>query len=149
MAGVMNNRNSPFRLFSVKSVTEIHRPLYVGGGSSVIFSVVRFGNKCCPFWTGTTAAAECTNPRPDFWTDCGQPATIPRMTSKSINPYTRLGHIEVQTQDGPVRLLVKRHFDASNVSGAAYGLDWWRTPEAPKKGRLRRMLAALRRTDNT
>jgi hypothetical protein len=46
MAGVMNNRNSPFRLFSVKSVTEIHRPLYIGGGSSVIFSVGRFGNEC-------------------------------------------------------------------------------------------------------
>jgi hypothetical protein len=46
MAGVMNNRNSPFRLFSVKSVTEIHRPLYIGGESSVIFSGGRFGNEC-------------------------------------------------------------------------------------------------------
>ena len=46
MAGVMNNRNSPFRLFSVESVTEIHRPLYIGGESSVIFSVGRFGNGC-------------------------------------------------------------------------------------------------------
>ena len=71
------------------------------------------------------------------------------MTPKSIKPHTRLGHIEVQTQDGPVRLLVKRHYDASNVSGAAYGLDWWRTPEATKKGRLRRMLDALLRTDIT
>ena len=46
MAGVTNNRNSPFRLFSVKSVTEIHRPLYIGGGSSMIFSVGTFGNEC-------------------------------------------------------------------------------------------------------
>ena len=64
------------------------------------------------------------------------------MTSKSINPYTRLGHIEVQTQDGPAQLLVKQHYDSSN-------LDWWRTPEATKKGRLRRMLDALLRTDIT
>ena len=71
------------------------------------------------------------------------------MTSKSINPYTRLGHIEVQTQDGPAQLLVKLHYDASNVSGAAYGLDWWRTPEAPRKGRLSRMLDALLRIDIT
>ena len=71
------------------------------------------------------------------------------MTPKSIKPHTCLGHIEVQTQDGPARLLVKLHCDASNVSGAAYGLDWWRTPEATKKGRLRRMLDALLRTDIT
>ena len=94
-------------------------------------------------------AAERTSPRPNFWTVRGQPATIPRMTSKSINPYTRLGHIEVQTQDGPAQLLVKQHYDSSNISGATYGLDWWRTPEATKKGRLRRMLVALLRTDIT
>ena len=71
------------------------------------------------------------------------------MTPKSIKPHTCLGHIEVQTQDGPARLLVKRHYDASNISGSAYGLDWWRTPEAPKKGRIRRMLDALLRPDKT
>ena len=46
MAGVMNNRNSPFRLFSVESVTEIHRPLYIGGKSSVIFPVGRVCYGC-------------------------------------------------------------------------------------------------------
>ena len=94
-------------------------------------------------------AAAYASPQPDFWTDCGQPATIPCMTPKPIQPYSRLEHIEVQTHDGPARLLVKRHYDASNVSGAAYGLDWWRTPEAPKKGRMRRMLNALLRPDKT
>ena len=94
-------------------------------------------------------AAERASPRPNFWTVRGQPATIPRMTSKSINPYTRLGHIEVQTQDGPAQLLVKQHYDSSNISGATYGLDWWRTPEAPKKGCMRRMVAALLRPDKT
>ena len=69
------------------------------------------------------------------------------MTPKPIQPYSRLEHIEVQTHDGPARLLVKRHYDASNISGSAYGLDWWRTPEAPKKGRIRRMLDALLRPD--
>lgn len=70
------------------------------------------------------------------------------MTSKSINPHTRLGHIEVQTQDGPAQLLVKQHYDSSNISGATQYLDWWRTPEATKEGRLRRMLTLLR-TDIT
>ena len=45
-------------------------------------------------------------------------------------------------------MLVKRHYDASNISGAAYGLDWWRTG-APKKGLMRRMLDALLRPDKT
>ena len=71
------------------------------------------------------------------------------MTPKSIKPHTRLGHIEVQTHNNPAWLPPKRHYDASNVSGAAYGLDWWRTPEVPKKGRMRRMLNALLRPDKT
>ena len=71
------------------------------------------------------------------------------MTPKPIQPYSRLEHIEVQAHDGPARLLVKRHYDANNISGSAYGLDWWRTPEAPKKGRIRRMLDALLRPDKT
>lgn len=70
------------------------------------------------------------------------------MTDKNIKPHTRFCHIEVQTPDGPVWMLVKRHYDASNISGAAYGLDWWRT-EAPKKGLMRRMLDALLRPDKT
>jgi len=68
------------------------------------------------------------------------------ITPKTIKPYTRLEHIEVQTPDGPARMLVRRHYDASNIRGSVYGLDWWRTPEPPKKGRLRRLLAALLRT---
>ena len=72
-----------------------------------------------------------------------------RMSTKTIKPRTRMEHIEVQTSDGQVWMLVKRHYDASNISGATYGLDWWRTPEATKKGRLRRMLDALLRTDIT
>ena len=72
-----------------------------------------------------------------------------RMSTKTIKPRTRMEHIEVQTSDGQVWMLVKRHYDASNISGAAYGLDWWRTPEAPKKGRMRRMLNALLRPDKT
>lgn len=67
------------------------------------------------------------------------------MTPKTIKPYTRLEHIEVQTLDGPAQLLVKRHYDASNISGAAYGIDWWRTPEEPKRGWMRRVLDALLR----
>ncbi len=65
------------------------------------------------------------------------------MTPSPIKPHSRLDHIEVQTQDGPARLLVKRHYDASRISGAAYGVDWWRTPEAPKKGLIRRALDAM------
>ena len=34
--GCVNNRNSPFSPFSVKSVTEIRRPPYRGGLGSVI-----------------------------------------------------------------------------------------------------------------
>ena len=64
---------------------------------------------------------------------------------KTIKPYTRFEHIEVHTQDGPARLLVRRYYDASNVSGAAYGTDWWRTPEAIKMGRMHQGLAALLR----
>ncbi|WP_100410895.1 hypothetical protein [Acidovorax sp. 69] len=71
------------------------------------------------------------------------------MTPKTIKPHTRLEHIEVDTPDGPVRLLVKRHYDASNISGSVYGLDWWRTPETPKMGRVRRVLNALLRPDKT
>ncbi len=62
------------------------------------------------------------------------------MTPKTIKQHTRMEHIEVDTPDGPVRMLVRRHCDASNISGSAYGLDWWRTPEAPKKSLLRRAL---------
>ena len=62
------------------------------------------------------------------------------MPSKTIKPHTRLEHIEIQTPDGPARMLVKRHYDASNISGAVYGVDWWRTPEAPPKSRWRRVL---------
>ncbi len=63
MAGVMNNRNSPFRLFSVKSVTEIHRPLYIGGESSVIFSVGRFAMNADLF--GLEQQTPRTNSRPE------------------------------------------------------------------------------------
>lgn len=66
------------------------------------------------------------------------------MDSKTLATYTCFEHIDVETPDGPARLLVKRHYDASNISGATYGLDWWRTPEAPKKNLLRRVLEALR-----
>ncbi len=69
------------------------------------------------------------------------------MTPKTIKPFTRLEHIEVQTPGGPARLLVKRHYDASNISGAAYGIDWWRTPAESKKSRMRQMLNALLRPD--
>lgn len=69
------------------------------------------------------------------------------MTPKRIKPHTRLEHIEVQAPDGPARLLVKQHYDASNISGAAYGIDWWRTPAEPKKCRMRGMLDALLRRD--
>lgn len=65
------------------------------------------------------------------------------MTPKTIKPYNRLTHIEVDSPDGPVRMLVRRHHDASNISGSAYGLDWWRTPETPKKSLLGRVLDAL------
>ena len=71
-----------------------------------------------------------------------------RMSTKTIKPRTRMEHIEVQTSDGQVWMLVKRHYDASNISGAAYGLDWWRTG-APTKGLMRRMLDALLRPDKT
>ncbi len=65
------------------------------------------------------------------------------MDPKTITPYCRLEHIEVQTPDGPARLLVRRQYDASNISGARYGLDWWRTPKAPQKSSVRRVLDAL------
>ena len=65
------------------------------------------------------------------------------MTSKTPAPRSRLEHIEVQTPNGPAWMLVKRHYDASNISGSVYGLDWWRTPEPPKKNRLRWVLDAL------
>ena len=70
-------------------------------------------------------------------------ATIQSMDPKTITPYCRLEHIEVQTPDGPARLLVRRQYDASNISGARYGLDWWRTPKAPQKSSVRRVLDAL------
>ncbi len=65
------------------------------------------------------------------------------MTPKTIKPYNRLTHIEVDSPDGPVQMLVRRHYDASNISGSAHGLDWWRTPETPRKSLLRRVLDAL------
>lgn len=69
------------------------------------------------------------------------------MTPETIEPHTRLEHIDVETPNGPARMLVKRHYDASNISGAVYGIDWWRTPEEPKRGRMRRVLDALLRRD--
>ncbi len=65
------------------------------------------------------------------------------MDSKTLATYTCFEHIDVETPDGPARLLVKRHYNASNISGAAYGLDWWRNPETPKKCLLRRALEVL------
>jgi hypothetical protein len=59
----------------------------------------------------------------------------------TIKPYTRLEHIEVQTPDGPARLHVLRRYDQSNISGARYGLDWWRDPP---KSLLSRILDAVK-----
>ncbi len=63
MAGVTSNRNSPFRLFSVDSVTEIHRPPYMGGESSVIFSGRGFAVNAELF--GLEQATRRTNDRPE------------------------------------------------------------------------------------
>lgn len=41
MACVTDNRNSPFRLFSADSITEIHRPPFRGGSFRCRFSVER------------------------------------------------------------------------------------------------------------
>lgn len=40
-------------------------------------------------------------------------------------------------------MLVRRHYDASNISGSVYSLDWWRTTETSKKSLLRRVLNAF------
>lgn len=50
-------------------------------------------------------------------------ANIQAMTPETIKPHTRMENIEVQTPDGPAWMLVKRHYDASNISGSVYGLD--------------------------
>ena len=65
------------------------------------------------------------------------------MTLKPVKPYNRLTHIEVDTPNGPGRMLVRRHYDASNISGSVYGLDWWRTTETSKRSLLRRVLNAF------
>ena len=63
--------------------------------------------------------------------------------------YTCFEHIDVETPDGPARLLVRRQYDASNISGARHGLDWWRTPKAPQKSYLRRVLDVLLQLNKT
>ena len=68
------------------------------------------------------------------------------MSHHPVRPHTRLEHIEVDTPAGRARMLVMRYYDASHISGSTYGLDWWRTPEAPKKSRMRRVLDVLLRT---
>lgn len=62
----------------------------------------------------------------------------------TIKPYTRLGHIEVQTPDGPVRMHVLRRYDESKISGSHYGLDWWRLPPEAPNSLFRRVFDALK-----
>lgn len=71
-----------------------------------------------------------------------RPCKQPTITM-TIQPRTRLEHVEVQTPDGTVRFHVLRSDSGSdrNSSGSLRGLDAWREPP---KGLLRRILAAFK-----
>lgn len=70
------------------------------------------------------------------------------MDTETIASHTRFEHIDGETSTGRARLLVKRRYDVSNLSGATYGLDWWRNPEETKKNIMRRLLDALTTSSN-
>lgn len=109
----------------------------------------RTGKRSWVRLTFQTDALDVDEPRAEPFRFPWQYATIQSMERKTIKPYTRMEHIDVQTPDGPARMLVRRHYDASNISGASYGLDWWRTPTAPQKSRVRRVLDVLLRLNKT
>lgn len=64
MAGVMDNRNSPFGLLSVKSATEIHRPPFKRGVVSVLRSGGNFFAMTADFF-GLEKPTTRANSRPE------------------------------------------------------------------------------------
>lgn len=69
---------------------------------------------------------------------------MPLMKNRSQNPEaptdSRLEHMTATTEHGEVRWHFIRPGKA-DVSGASYGVDWWRNPQAPK-GLLNRLFRA-------
>ena len=55
-----------------------------------------------------------------------------RLQDVEVGTDSRLEHINVTTAQDEVRWHVIRRGKA-DVSGASYGVDWWRIPQAPKR----------------
>lgn len=61
-----------------------------------------------------------------------------------VRAHARLEHIDIPTPEGNARCHYFRRHDESDISGAAHGLDWWRTSN-PRKSLLDHLVDAFKR----